>query len=300
MEFLGVLIPIFGVFALGFVGQKVWKFDIKPISTVAIYLMSPFLAFRTFYENEITLDYVYLSIYLAGLCLISIIFCYLLGMMRKWESDKTSSMILSSAFMNNGNYGAPLVLLIFGEEGFHYAVILMVLQQLIMCTVGIYYAAKGGDAGGKKVSPIKAVIKVPIVYGALLGIVFNLISIPIGDRISTAVDMVADATIPTVMIVLGMQLANITLKKLEYTDLSIALVIKLALAPAIAYLITSFLPMDEMVKQIMIITAATPTAANTTIYALQFNTRPGFVSSATLLSTLFSIMTIPVLMWIIL
>ncbi|SDK20043.1 AEC family transporter [Sediminibacillus albus] len=300
MDFIGVLIPIFGVFALGFIGQKVWKFDIKPISTVAIYLMSPFLAFRTFYVNEITMDYLYLGIYLAVLCAVSIAICYLLGFLNRWDTNTTSGFILSSAFMNNGNYGAPLVLLIFGETGFHYAVILMVMQQLIMCTVGIYYAAKGGENGGRKVSPLKEVAKVPIVYGAILGLILNVVQINISGQVETAVSMVADATIPTVMIVLGMQLANITLKKLDYSKLSAALSIKLAVAPLIAFVITLFLPVDDMVKDIMILTAATPTAANTTIYALQFDTKPAFVSSTTLLSTLLSILTIPLLMLLIL
>ncbi|WP_026568772.1 AEC family transporter [Sediminibacillus sp. JSM 1682029] len=300
MEFFGVLIPIFGVFALGFIGQKVWKFELKPVSTIAIYLMSPFLAFRTFYQNEITLDYVYLSIYLVVLCAVSIVICYLLAWLNRWDKNTTSGFILASAFMNNGNYGAPLILLLFGEEGFHYAVILMVLQQLIMCTAGIYYAAKGSDQGGQSFSPLKEVVKVPIVYGAILGLLLNGLQIGIGDQVMSAVSMVADATIPTVMIVLGMQLASISLKQLDYRKLGASLSIKLLLAPVIAFAIAFFLPVDDMVKAIMILTAATPTAANTTIYALQFQTKPGFVSSATLLSTLLSIITIPLLMFLVL
>ncbi|WP_053217878.1 AEC family transporter [Virgibacillus senegalensis] len=300
MEFIGVLIPIFGVFLLGFIGQKVWRFELKPISTIAIYLMSPFLAFRTFYQNDITLDYVYLSIYLVVLCALSIGFCYILAFFNRWDKNMTSGFILASAFMNNGNYGAPLILLIFGEEGFRYAVILMVLQQLIMCTAGIYYAAKGSESGEQAFSPLKEVVKVPIVYGAVLGLLFNWMQLNIGDQVMSAVSMVADATIPTVMIVLGMQLANISLKQLAYGKLAASLSIKLLLAPVIAFTIAFFLPVDDMVKAIMILTAATPTAANTTIYALQFQTKPGFVSSATLLSTLLSIVTIPLLMLLVL
>jgi len=54
-------------------------------------------------------------------------------------------MILATAFMNNGNYGTPVVLFIFGSTGMDYAIILMVIQQLLMSTVGIYYAAKGSE-----------------------------------------------------------------------------------------------------------------------------------------------------------
>ncbi|MEH7510395.1 AEC family transporter, partial [Priestia megaterium] len=43
MEFLTILLPIFGIFALGFIGQKKIGFDTKTISTMALYLMSPVL-----------------------------------------------------------------------------------------------------------------------------------------------------------------------------------------------------------------------------------------------------------------
>ncbi|WP_342048453.1 AEC family transporter [Bacillus sp. OTU530] len=81
---------------------------------------------------------------------------------------------------------------------------------------------------------------------------------------------------------------------------SLSLVTKLAISPAIGYVFTLFLLVDEMVKQVMIIMAAMPTAANTTMYALQFNTEPEFVSSATLLSASLSLATLPVIFMIVL
>ncbi|CQR46020.1 Membrane transport protein [Paraliobacillus sp. PM-2] len=299
MGFLTVLLPIFTVFTIGYIGKKLWNIDVKPIATMAIYLLSPFLAFQTFYQNPINLDYFYMFVYLAMLCIICIFICYIIGFIKRWSKKQLSGFILASSFMNNGNYGAPLVLLVFGETGFHYAVILMVLQQLIMCTIGIYIAAQGSQTEQAH-SPLKEVIKVPIVYGALAGIIVNGIGVSLPEGIATVVNMVADAAIPTVMIVLGMQLATISLKKIEFGNLSIALVLRLAIAPIIAFVITLFLPIDEMVKQIMILTAAMPTAANTTMYAVKFNARPMFVSSATLTSTLLSIITLPIVLALIL
>ncbi|WP_138420351.1 AEC family transporter [Aquibacillus sediminis] len=300
MNFFEVLIPIFGVFLIGYLGVKLLKVEVKPIATMALYLMSPFLAFQTFYQHAINLDYVYLGIYLLLLCIISLAVCYVIAYFNKWDRSNTSGFMLATSFMNNGNYGAPLILLVFGETGFQYAVILMVLQQLIMCTIGIYIAAKGSETKGIKVSPLKEVVKVPIVYGAILGIVFNLFQWNINEQWMVGINMVADATIPTVMIILGMQLASISVKKLEVGKLSIALVIRLAIAPVVTYFVTLPLPLDEMVKDIMVVIAAMPTAANTTMYALQFNAKPSFVSSATLTSTLLSVITLPIILALIL
>jgi len=109
--------------------------------------------------------------------------------------------------------------------------------------------------------------------------------------------MVADAAIPTIKIILGMQLAKISLKKLAIYKVSLSLVIRLIVSPAIALCVAILLPVELMLKQIMILMAAMPTAANTTMYAVQFQTEPDFVSSATLLSTILSLFTIPFILF---
>lgn len=300
MDFFLILIPIFSIFALGFIGQKKIGFETKTISTMALYLMSPVLVFRTFYTTTFTMTYVYMILYTFALCFSLILVVYLIAFIRKYSVKETCGMILASSFMNNGNYGTPVVLILFGAAGLDYAIILMVIQQLVMCTVGVYYAAKGSAEGDGVRAAIRAVKRMPMVYGAILGFLLQTFQIKLGNSMTQAIDMVADAAIPTVMIVLGMQLAKISIKNFEREKVSLSLLTKLAISPVIAYLITLFLPVDEMIKQIMIIMAAMPTAANTTMYALQFDTEPEFVSSATLVSTTLSLATLPVTFFIVL
>ncbi|GAB1794746.1 AEC family transporter [Priestia megaterium] len=300
MEFLTILLPIFGIFALGFIGQKKIGFDTKTISTMALYLMSPVLVFKTFYTTKFTIDYLYLTLYTFALCFALIVVVYIIAYFQRYSTSETCGMILASSFMNNGNYGTPVVLLLFGVTGLDSAIILMVIQQLVMCTVGVYYAAKGSPQGNGIKSAIDAVRRIPIVYGGLLGAIFQFLHIPLSNSVKEAVDLVAGAAIPTIMIVLGMQLAKISIRNLAKAKVSWSLAIKLVISPFIAYILTLLLPVDEMVKQIMIIMAAMPTAANTTMYALQFNTEPEFVSSATLISTSLSLATLPIIFLIVL
>ncbi|MGM7723248.1 AEC family transporter [Metabacillus sp. Hm71] len=298
MEFFTILIPIFFIFGIGFVGEKMIGFDTKPLSVMAIYLMLPFLAFQTFYSTDLTIDYAMMTLYTVGLAFSIIIVIYVISYIRGYSLKKTCGMILASAFMNNGNYGTPLIFFAFGEAGLHYAVILMVIQQLLMCTVGIYYAAKGSHDGGGIKMAVKEVVKVPIVYGALFGILFHLLEIPIGSSFMEAIEMVGNAAVPTIMIILGMQLAKISVKKLEFAPLSLSLGLRLFLSPVIAFGITLILPIDDLLKQIMIVLSAMPTAANTTLYALQYDTEPQFVSTATLFSTVLSLVTLPVVLYV--
>ncbi|MBP3038687.1 AEC family transporter [Bacillaceae bacterium Marseille-Q3522] len=300
MEFLNVLLPIFGIFVLGFIGQKKLKLDVKSISTMSLYIMTPVLTFRTFYTTSFNSSYLLMVLYTFSLCFGLILIVYLFAALRKFSRTETCGMILASSFMNNGNYGTPVVLLLFGTIGLDYAIILMVIQQIVMCTIGVYYAAKGSpDADGFK-SALTAVKRMPIIYGALAGVIFQFLHIQLSGSVLTAIDLVANAAIPTIMITLGMQLANISIKNIQKTKISIALLVKLAVSPAIAYIITLFLPVDSMVKQIMIIMAAMPSAANTTMLSLQYNTEPEFVSMATFLSTALSLVTLPIVFFLVL
>lgn len=297
MQFLLILLPVFGIFAIGFIGQKTLKFDIPNLSKLTLYLMSPFLAFNTFYTNPLTIDYLYLAIYIFALCLSLILLVSLISFLLGYNLQDRCALILASAFMNNGNYGTPVVLLVFGAVGLDIAVVLMVLQQLAMSTIGIYFAAKGSkDSGGMK-TVIKRVVRMPIAYGALLGLAFQLLHISLPSALMTCIKLVGDAAIPTIMIVLGMQLAVISFRRIELAKVGIALVLKLLIAPLIAVGLTLVLPVDEMTKQIMILLAAMPTAANTTLMAVQFDTKPDLVSSATFISTVLSIITLPIVLY---
>lgn len=87
MEFLLVLVPVFGIFAIGYIGQKTLGFDIQTLSKMSLYLMSPFLAFDTFYSNELTMDYVYLSIFVLGLCLVLVLLVSFLSFFHRYPNQ---------------------------------------------------------------------------------------------------------------------------------------------------------------------------------------------------------------------
>ena len=234
---------------------------------------------------------------MLGLCFALIVIVSILSRLYQFTESERCGLVLSSAFMNNGNYGTPLIFFLFGTVGMETAIVLMVLQQLLMSTLGVYYAVKGSpDHDGFKAA-LRAVRRMPMVYGAIIGLLFQWLHIHSGT-IAGGVDLIADAAIPVIMVTLGMQLRNITVKSIDWKKLSTALSLKLMIAPIIAAGIVLVMPVDTMTKQIMIIMAATPTAANTTMYAIQFHTEPQNVSSATLVSTLSSLVTMPVVIYL--
>ncbi|EDL64235.1 hypothetical protein BSG1_00110 [Bacillus sp. SG-1] len=255
--------------------------------------MLPFLAFQTFYENELSINYLYIILFcvllLFGLVLISIV----AGRFTNLPQTKTSAFVLAGAFMNSGNYGVPVILFAFGETGFQYAVIMMVIQSLLMNTVGLYFAAKGSKKGGTFKDSLIKIIKMPVLYGSVAGLLFQVGSVPLPDFLYNGINLIASATIPTIMLVLGMQLANISKKNVQMKELSAVLVMRFVASPLIAYGITVLLSLDILLSSVLIVLAAMPTAANTTMFAVQFDTEPDLVSFSTLVTTSVSIVSVP-------
>ena len=291
--FIQVVLPVLLVFGAGYLLQKLAKLDLKSVSTVALYIMLPCLVFKTFYNADLNGEYVMMLVFSALLLVSILVINKVVAKIKGYDASMESGLILSTAFMNSGNYGAPIILFAFGEAGFVYSVSFLVLQAIIMNFFGVYYAARGKS--GLRMA-IVSVLKMPPTYAVIVALIMNLGSIKMPGNLMSSVDLLANASIPMVMVVLGMQLAGISLKNMDWSKASYASVVRLIASPAIAFVLTLFLPMSDLMASVLIVSAAMPSAATTTIYAVQFDSKPELVSSITLMTTLLSVITIPLLL----
>lgn len=291
---LGVILPTFCIFFAGYLLQKSRKLDIKSISTLTVYILTPALVFQTFYTVELNLQYLLMAVFAIVLLVILIVINKLYIKIRKFPKDVESALILSTAFMNAGNYGAPIILFAYGEVGFAYAVSFMVLQSMIMNFFGVYYAARGAEGVS---AAIKFVFKMPLTYTLLVGILFNVMSINVPTGILSAVNLVANAAIPAAMLVLGMQLAELKIDKLlDREKVTYGVVVRMVVSPLLAVLILQFLPFDPLLQKVLIVSTAMPAAVTTTMYAIQFNTLPTLVSSITFVTTVVSAVSLSIIL----
>ncbi len=294
-----IVLPAFMIFFAGYIGQKIIGFDIRSISKVALYIMSPFLAFRTFYINEITVEYFYIMLFCLILMFALMMIVWITALFTKATKQQMAAMMLGGAFMNSGNYGAPIVLFALGMIGFDYAVIMMVFQSFLMNTFGLFFASLGGEEEASVKESFRSVARMPVIHGAITGIGLQFLSVQIPDAFMKAISLVADASIPTVMLVLGMQLAVIATKRVAYRYVTAVTFIRMVVSPILAAVIVSFMPISSLLKSVLIIQAAMPAAANTTMFAIQFGTEPDLVSFTTLITTILSLLTIPIVLFFI-
>ena len=294
-----IILPVFLIFATGYVADKLLKFDIKSISSMSLYILLPLLTFNTFYRNELTIDYLYIFIFtfvLTGILLIiTIIWGYFMGSSK----EDVAAILLGTLFPNSGNYGTPVALFALGAVAFDYAIVLMVLHGFVISTVGIFIASFGSGATITVKEALINIFKIPVIHGAVAGVVFQLLHIRLDSGIMDIIEMTGNAAIPVVMLILGMQLARITKESFDIKDVTAVVSIRMIISPVVAALLVLVMPVDDTMKMVFILLNAMPVAANSTMLAVQFNVKPNVVSFSTLITTLISIITIPICLYLI-
>lgn len=297
MQFILIILPIFLIIGTGFFGQKLLKLDIKPISTVALYLMMPFLTFKTFYTNTFNNDYIYMILFNIILIMVPFFLTIIIGKVYKADKSTISAMLLSTTFPNMGNYGAPVILFAYGDKAFEYAIIIMVIQSLLISTIGIFIASYGSERPTSVKAALLSVSKMPIVYGVILGILFQVTHVTIPPTILEGIDLIGSASIPVITLILGMQLAAIQSQRFEIKYVSSVSLIRMLITPIVIAIIVSYLPINQLIKNIFVLLSAMPVAANTVLLAVQFKTKPDLVSYITLITTLISLISVPITMY---
>ena len=299
MELLMIVLPVFLIFGIGYASQKLLKMDIKSISAMSLYILLPLLTFDTFYRNELTVDNLYLFIFSVIITVILIGITILIGWFMKSTKEDVSAILLGTLFPNSGNYGAPVMLFALGAVAFDYAIVLMVLHGFIISTVGIFIASFGSGGTISVKDAILSIFRIPVIYGATAGLLLQLTHITIDDKLMDILQMTGNAAIPVVMLILGMQLAEIRKENFELRNINTVVLIRMVVSPLVAMVLVIFMPVDETMKMVFIILNAMPVAANSTMLAVQFNVKPNLVSFSTLVTTLLSLLTIPFFLYLI-
>ena len=294
--FSDVILPVFLIAAVGASVHKIKPLNTEALSQTILYIFSPALVFHGLSTTALPLTNLVNILIFSFLLLICLyIVGQLLGFLTHSEGGTKKTLIISSIFMNAGNYGLPVAYFAFGDEGLTTAIVFFVIQATLGWTVGIFLATQGSQS---TIDSIKTVFKVPTTYAAILGVTVSAISINIPSWLLKSTDILGDAAIPAMLIMLGIHIgANIRITKLK--PVIAAGLVRLLISPLIAYGITLLLPLTLLETKILILVSAMPTAVFTIILATEYGGDPELSSNIVIGSTVFSLLTVTVLLFFI-
>lgn len=296
MIFLSVLrdvvLPVFIVVAFGYTADRLLHIDPKPISRISLYVLSPCLIFTSLFQSSIgSRDFALL----VGFMLLQTFSLAALGLvlarLLSFGQQLKNVFLLSTLFVNAGNLGLPLNLFAFGEEGFNLAIVCFVTQAVLTNTMAVYFASRSDS---NALSAIANVLRMPLLYAALLAIAVNLSGAAVPTYLLKPVKLAGDAAVPLMLLLLGLQLSRTSLAgQLGYVGLATA--VRLLLAPALAYGLSGTLVLAGLTRKVAILQASMPTGVMTGLLAVEFDARPDLVTGVIFTSTLLSLGTLTVL-----
>ncbi|MCQ2550803.1 MAG: AEC family transporter [Clostridia bacterium] len=191
--------------------------------------------------------------------------------------------------VNTGFMGFPITKAIFGDDMFY----LIVIQNVALAFF-LYLMMPLQFSIGQKERPKVSTIFNPCMIGTLLGVVFLFGSIPLPAMANSGIKMIGDMTTPLSMLVVGIELGNSKVGQIiKDRKLRLTAYIKMLGAPLLTLAIVYFIPMDDMVKAILVFSACFPSAVVTVAMASKYGKNSKLAAEGVALTVLISLVTIP-------
>lgn len=287
------ILPLYIIVAIGFIAGKLFNIELRSISQLTIFVMSPIVFLLSIAQIEFTISAIIAPI-------ITLLICIFLGfsvfyITSLYMNKKVASLsALSSGTSNWGYFGLPIAFILFDAQAVALYMVLGFGLQIFENTFGLYFMSRANK------SPLESfvnIFKFPVFYSITLGIFLSYINFKVPDIGLTILELFKDAYVVTGMMIIGLGLSTITSYKIDLKFLTTIILLKFAMWPTIAlgviWLDTQLNILGESMHSPLLLLSIMPMAANNIAFAAQFKNNPDKTSMAVLITTLIALVYIP-------
>ncbi|MFB6156263.1 MAG: AEC family transporter [Haloferacaceae archaeon] len=296
------VLPILSISVVGYAFGLRFDVDVDPLNAVTLYVLLPALVFHSLAITTLGgATVVRIGVAVVAFVAAMVLLSEAVGRVAGVEEPYLSALVLTATFPNSGNFGIPLSDFAFGAAGRTAAVVFLTVQNVLVYVVGVYIASRG--AGHEGASALREVFRLPLIYAAVAALVARWAGVlpPAGSAAMRTVGLVGDASIPLMLLVLGIQLAGIDVRSASRTVVPSTL--KLIVAPAVGAAIVLALGFsDATAARVVVLETATPAAVLPLMLTIEYSdpdadglTAPEYVSAVIFVTTLLSVLTLTVL-----
>jgi malate permease and related proteins len=292
---LGKILPIYALIALGWYAGRYLGTKREMLAKLLLFIIVPAVSFYGAAVTPLSGAVLSLPLVFFGVCATLCLLSYALAR-RLWKDTTANILAYACGTGNNGYFGIPLVIALFSEEAFGIAVVAGMGFLLYEVTIGFVIVARGTMSYGDS---IRRLLRYPLIYAFFIGILWNLLHIPVPVPLGELLLNFRGAYAVFGMMLVGLGLSSIRTLFVDVRFLAVSLVCKFLLWPilmgAFVVLDRSFLHLyAESVHQVMLTLSIVPLAANTVVYATELGTHPEKAASAVFVSTIVALLYIPI------
>ena len=293
MQNLEVMVVLFIIVILGYVACKLGymgdKFD-KKLSSIVVDITCPLLVLSSVMGDR-TLILPLLGVgFLTYILLLA--FGFWVPRLITKNHDDQGMIGFALMFANVGFIGYPIVSSIFGPHAVFYAALLNMPNTFFIFTAGVMLIK--GEYSLKQFNP--KVLVSPAMLGAFLAAIIVALGIHTPDIIARPVTMVGNITVPAALMIIGSSMAKLPIREIIGSPkVYITALLRLTIVPLSIYFLFKACGVSDLVNNINTVVIAMPVASFGTMFCLKYGRNPSLITETTFITTLGSIITIPLI-----
>jgi predicted permease len=289
--FINNLLPVLLCAATGFVLGRTLHVDIKTASRLAFYIFSPCLVFVSLERVKISGgEFGKLALFTLGVSVIIGILAFISGRLMGVGRHLIASLVVASMFVNSGNYGLAATKFAFGDAALARALVCFVFGTVVVYTLGILIASMGRLS---TFQALRQLMLVPAIYGLVAATLVRQTDWHVPLFLDRSVSMLGDASIPLMLVLLGLQIAEARIwPRNRVVLICVAVFLQIIITPLVALVLAHWMGLAGVARQAAVLQASMPAAVATTVLAVQYDLDSTLVSGTVVLTTLLSPLTL--------
>lgn len=209
---------------------------------------------------------------------------------NKYPKDEKVVLQYGTICSNAGFLGNPIAEGVYGSIGLLYASIYLLPLRIINWSAGLSYYTESTD----RKSLVKKVLTHPCIVTVFLGLILMITQIQLPTAISNTLSSLGGCSTPFTMLLIGVILAEGDIKTMVNKKTIKFSILRLILIPLAVFTGCKLCNVPELVAGVSILLAAMPAGTTTAILAVKYNKAPEFATKCVVLTTILSMLMIPI------
>ena len=270
------------------VSEEAIKGIVNFILTVAL----PCMVFAAFFELSLTRDLMINALTIVIISAVVTLSMIPLGnfLWQRAEPKKRAVLKYGTLMPNAGFAGIPLVYAIFGTEGVFYASLYLLPHRAVT-----FPAAAVIFGGEREKRSLKKSLLIPGNLAVFIGLFFMLLPIALPEVLAVTVKTIGSTAPPLSLVAVGCMLAEVDFRRLLDKAVIQLCAVRLLLIPFTVLLLLRPFDLDFTLVATAVILIAMPTGVNTVLFAKQWDGDYIFAARCIFLTSLLSVLTVPLL-----
>lgn len=297
MENIEVMVVLFIIVMLGYalckLGYMGDKFDQK-LSSIVIDVTCPALVLSSVMGETLPDRDLIMPLLGVGFLTYFVLLVFGFGVPRLLTGNRTDQGMIGFALMfaNVGFIGYPIVASIFGQQAVFYAALLNMPNTFFIFTAGVMLVK--GERNIRHLNP--KVLFSPAMIAAAAAAVLVAFGVHTPDIIARPVTMVGNITVPAALMIIGSSMARLPLRDIVGSPkVYAASLLRLVVVPLSVYALFRMCGVSSVINNINTVVIAMPVASFGTMFCMKYGRNPSLITEITFITTVLSILTIPLI-----